>query len=127
MKATRGEGHSRWWYQSRVQTAERKIVHSGPLERVRWRRLIVWVFGNLSTALFMSPLLRVKFDDHSFLDRQVDVFALRHTDDSSSYALAVQFEPVRRSAAADEFHGADDLNILLHFFLHADLMAGGHL
>ena len=45
-------------------------------------------------------LLRIKFDDHSFLDRQVDVFALGEAQNPPRHACRIQFEPMRRSTSA---------------------------
>src|SRR5437870_3852973 len=77
--------------------------------------------------LSRANLLGIKLYNHSFLDRQVDIFALRQSQDSSGHGLAVQLQPVRGSTAANQLQGADDLNIFLHFFFHANLVPHGNL
>src|SRR5690349_15200006 len=75
----------------------------------------------------MLTSLRIQLDDHSFLDRQINIFTFRHPGDSPCDVFAVEFEPMRGAPAADEIHGAHHLDILLHLFFDADLLAGDDL
>ena len=111
--------------------AEQRTVHTDPLPEDRQQPLIVLVFGNLSKAFnvplraanYAANLFGVQLHDHSFLYRQVDVFAFRQAEDFSGHILAPQFQPMRSSPAAHQLERVHDLNILLHLLLDADLIA----
>src|SRR5262245_55060731 len=130
MTAEHGAGRSRSWFQIPAQTAARRIECNDRWAPARWQRSVFSVFENLSKAFFnldFRNLLRIKFDDHSFLDRQIDIFPLRQAEDLSSNGLTVHFKPVWSSTAADEFHGAGNLDVLLHLFLERNLVTGDDL
>src|SRR5205814_9395697 len=54
--------------------------------------------------------------------RSSDLFALGYRQDFSGDLFSVEFEPVRCSAAADQFQGSDNLNVFLHFLFDTDLL-----
>jgi len=71
----------------------------------------------------LTSLFGVQLHNHSFLDRHIDIFTFRQGQDFARNGIAVQFQPVRRSTAANEFERAGDLDILLHLFFDTDLVA----
>src|SRR5215468_7563607 len=77
--------------------------------------------------MYLTSLFGVQLHNHSFLDRHIDIFAFRQSQDFASHRFTVEFQPVRRAAAADEFERACHLNIFLHLLLDGDFLSDGDL
>src|SRR5215471_2309934 len=77
--------------------------------------------------MYLTSLFGVQLHNHSFLDRHIDIFAFRQSQDFASHSFTVEFQPVRRAAADDEFERACYLNIFLHLLLDGDFLSDGDL
>src|SRR5262249_51247596 len=75
----------------------------------------------------MLRLLRVQFDDQLFVDRQIDVFALRQSGYASFVIVAIDFEPVHCRLMTGELLRGLEHSHLLAVIAYCDLFADRNL